>query len=101
VNAETVNSADDPFERAVRREGMLRRTGRIQRDAMRLAKLWFAVLFAAWAAILAGHWLVFPEPRWLLVLHTVVFALICTMALVAGVAQTHLARRLNGDLFPD
>ncbi len=94
MNAETVDTADDPFERAVRREGMLRRAVFSRTDAVRLVKLWVAAVLAAWAVVLVGHWLVFPEPRWLVVLHTVLFALGSTLMAITMVIQSQVARRL-------
>lgn len=68
----------DPFERAVERERRLRdRAAAFEspRAILGLAFWWFGALGLGWAAILTAHWLLFDEPRWLVILHTIVFAL--------------------------
>lgn len=93
----------DPFDRAVAREAHIRRRAAAldsPRSFMRLALRLLVVLGVGWAALLAGHWFVFPEPRWLAVLHTVVFALTCGFYLVTlGFLRSMESRR--PDLFRD
>lgn len=93
----SADKIDDPFERAVRREGVIRQRmrgpTRDRADAMRFVAVWMLALATTWAAILAGHWLLFPEPRWLIVLHTVVFALMVAMGTIAYLAQRVMVRK--------
>lgn len=91
----SADKIDDPFERAVRREGVIRQrmSGPDQATAMRFVAVWMLALATTWAAILAGHWLLFPEPRWLIVLHTVVFALMVAMGTIAYLAQRVMVRK--------
>lgn len=70
---------DDPFERALAREEAYR-ARRSRSDlfgfptAIFRTFKWLAFGFAAaWGALLATHWLVFADPRWLAVLHTMVY----------------------------
>ena len=87
----------DPFERAVRREETMRtRAAAVMSRAgmMRLVMIYYGALGAGWALVLAGHWILFREPRWLVVLHTVVFALVVVLALGAmAFTRTVLWRR--------
>lgn len=69
----------DPFDRAVAREALLRRGAMslsTREGVMRLALLWMIAVGVAWAAALAAHWWLLPEPRWLVVAHTVAFTLV-------------------------
>lgn len=86
----------DPFERAVAREERLRERASVfdsPRRMMRLVFAWYGVLGAGWALLLAGHWALFADPRWLAVLHTVVFALVAGCALATAAFMTFLRRR--------
>ena len=97
----------DPFDRAVAREERLRKRAGLfetRKGVMRLAATMGAALGAGWALVLAGHWLVFPEPRWLAVLHTVVFALMCGYFVFGFVLSSTFMRfveRSRPDLFDD
>ena len=70
---------DDPFTRAVAREQAYRER-RSRGDLIGFPTAifrtfkWLAFGFvAAWGALLALHWAVFSDPRWLAVLHTMVY----------------------------
>ena len=91
-----MSQAADPFERAVEREENLRqRAARFDSPAgvISLAVRWFLALGAGWAAILAGHWTLLGEPRWLVVLHTVVFALAVGYLLITYAAFVIMRKR--------
>ena len=78
TDAENTGAQGDPFERALAREEAYRQ--RRSRDLLgfptkvfRTFK-WLAFGFAAaWGGLLALHWSVFGDPRWLAVLHTMVY----------------------------
>ncbi len=93
----------DPFERAVRREETMRSRAAavVTRDGMmRLVIMYYLALAAGWALVVAGHWMLLREPRWLVVLHTVVFSVVVVLALcAAGFARTVMWRR--GDWFDE
>lgn len=97
----------DPFERAVAREERLRRRAGLfetRKGVMRIAMLAAAILGAGWALLLAGHWLVFPEPRWVAVVHTVVFALVSGYFVLGYALSSAFVRALERrrpDLFED
>ena len=63
---------DDPFERAVARESRLRAM-RSRDDVIGVVIRYYAAIAVAWAVVLAAHWIWLADPRWLVVLHTVVF----------------------------
>ncbi|HUR50097.1 MAG TPA: hypothetical protein VMY88_11305 [Acidimicrobiales bacterium] len=70
---------DDPFERALAREEAYR-ARRSRGELLGFPSTifrtfrWLAVGFAAaWGGLLALHWSVFADPRWLVVLHTMVY----------------------------
>lgn len=91
----------DPFERAVSRaEKMRQRAASFESRSgiMRLAMYWLGVLGAGWAILLAVHWLVFPDPLWLVVSHTIIFALVVGYYLV-GLAFIGSMKRRRPDLF--
>ena len=72
-----MTDTDDPFERAVVRESLLRRRAEQLGSAgglMRMTLWIYGALTLGWAIVLAGHWLLFADPRWLVVLHTVTYA---------------------------
>lgn len=82
-----MHTTDDPFERAVAREQKLRRRAESmdsRSGILRFVLVWFAAIIVGWAVLLGGHWILFPAPRWLVILHTVAFALVvgywCTTA---------------------
>ena len=69
--------AGDPFERALAREEAYRarrsRSDLFPSEIFKTFK-WLAFGFAAaWGGLLALHWSVFADPRWLAVLHTMIF----------------------------
>ena len=86
----------DPFDRAVERERVLRERGAIFYSPGRQMTLIirvFAALAVGWAGLLTVHWLVLSDPRWLVVLHTMVFALTVGMWTTASVFVTWMQRR--------
>jgi hypothetical protein len=96
-----MTSTDDPFERAVEREDRLRRRaadfdspGGIARTALKI----YVAMAIGWAVLLAGHWLLFADPRWLVVLHTVAYATVVGYWMF-GVAAVAWMRRERPDLF--
>lgn len=93
----------DPFERAVSRaEKMRQRAASLETRSgiMRLAMYWLGALGIGWAILLALHWIVFPEPGWLAVLHSLVFALVAGYFLVA-LAFIGSMKRGRPDLFEE
>lgn len=96
-----MNTTNDPFERAVKREGSLRRRAALietRSGAMRLALGLFGTLLLGWASAIAVHWKFFAEPRWLVVLHTMAFVLVGGYWVVALVAMKFILPR---DTFED
>jgi hypothetical protein len=86
----------DPFDRAVEREHRLRERGAIfysPRKQMTVIIRVFAALAVGWAALLTVHWLLLSDPRWLVVLHTMVFALTVGMWIAASAFVTWMERR--------
>lgn len=82
---ETDNGAegDDPFNRALAREQAYRER-RSRSDVFGFPTevfttfRWVAVGFVlAWGGLLAVHWSVLGDPRWLAVLHTMVYGVGC------------------------
>lgn len=74
-------SGDDPFQRALAREEAYRQK-RSRRDVFGFPAQLFRTFkwlglgaLLAWAGLLAIHWLLLREPRWLAVLHTMVYGL--------------------------
>ncbi len=91
----------DPFERAVTRaERMHRRAALFETRSgiMRFALYLFGALGLGWTVLLAIHWVVFPQPRWLVVLHTMVLALVAGYYLIA-LGFIGLMKRRRPDLF--
>ncbi len=91
-----MSASVDPFDRAVEREGKLRERGAIfysPRKQMTLIIRVFAALAVGWAALLAVHWLWLSDPRWLAVLHTMVFALTVGTWIAASAFVTWMQRR--------
>lgn len=88
--------ATDPFERAVEREERLRdRAAALESPGaiLGLALWWFAALGLGWAAVLTAHWVLFDEPRWLVILHTVVFALMVGYWCITMLFVTQMKKR--------
>jgi Flp pilus assembly protein TadB len=93
----------DPFERVVERESDLRRKASVfdSRSGMiRLAGWWFGLLGILWAVLLVVHWVLLADPRWLVVLHTIVFALTVGYFVVA-MAFFQALRQRRPDFFDD
>jgi hypothetical protein len=93
----------DPFDRAVERERRLRERGAMfssPRRQMRMIIRIFAGLAVGWAALLTVHWMVLSDPRWLVVLHTMVFAITVGMWIAASTFVTWMQRR-RGELLDD
>src|SRR3954451_8698158 len=90
-------SSDDPFERAVERESRLRRRAagfETTHGLMRTTLKIYGALAVGWAILLTGHWLLLADPRWLVVLHTVAFAIVVgywalTVATLAWMRRQH------------
>ena len=98
-----MESADDPFERAIQRERRLRNramTFESGSGVMRIAIVWLAALAVGWTVLLTLHWLLLPDPRWLAVLHTVAFALVVGYW-VAMLTFMFWMKRSRPDLFGD
>jgi len=60
---------------------------------MKTAWRWLALLGVGWAAVLGAQWAVFPDPRWLAVGHSVVFALVTGYWLVGAAFLAQMKRR--------
>ena len=91
-------ASNDAFDRAVERERVLSERARrffSLNAQMKLVQRFYAVMFLGWATLVAGHWLWLSEPRWLVVLHTVVFAVYTLFAMSAS-AFVSLMRRRQG-----
>ena len=83
TEAEKAHSGGDPFERALAREEAYR----ARRSRSGLAGFpveifntfrWVALgALLAWAGLLTAHWRLLGDPRWLAVLHTMVFGVGC------------------------
>lgn len=94
-------STEDPFERAVERERRLRRRAaafETTEGVMRMAIKVYGALACGWAVLLVAHWVLFADPRWLVVLHTVAFAIVVGYWLVT-VAIWAWMRSQRPDLF--
>lgn len=77
TDAENPGATGDPFERALAREEAYRQR-RSRRDLadflpFRMFGLLGLGFVVAWGGLLTFHWQVFEEPRWLAVLHTMVY----------------------------
>jgi len=71
-----MTNPDEAFERAVEHESRLRRRAEAYDSAtgaMRMTVQIYGALAVAWAFVLAAHWLFFADPRWLVLLHSLVF----------------------------
>ncbi|MBW3536732.1 MAG: hypothetical protein KY395_03055 [Actinobacteria bacterium] len=81
--ADNVAEGDDPFNRALAREQAYReRRSRSDMFGFPSALFgtfrWVAIGFVvAWGGLLAVHWSLLGDPRWLAVLHTMVYGVIC------------------------
>ena len=81
--AENTAGGDDPFTRAIAREQAYR--ARRSRSGVSRLVFWFALAFViGWGGLLSLHWTLLAEPRWLLVLHTIVFGI--TVLKISGAA---------------
>lgn len=98
-----MSKSADPFERAVAREEKLRqRAAKFDSRAglMRLVVAWFAAMIVGWLVVLAAHWIFLSDPRWLAVLHSIVFILVAGYWASAALFVT-VFRRRRPDLFGD
>ncbi len=87
----------DPLERLARREAGFaeKRSALETRDGMmRLVLRFFAGIAVAWALLLAAHWTFFASPRWLVLLHSLVFALTTGYSLAAAMFYGLMRRRM-------
>ena len=69
---------NDAFERAVEREQVLRDRAALFDSPVRLIRLvqrFEAAMLLGWGLILAAHWVFWSNPRWLVIAHTIVYAL--------------------------
>lgn len=92
---------DDPFERVVAREVTWRRRAAMfdaSAHSMRLALVSFGALAVGWGIVLVGHWLLLPDPHWLVVLHTVAFVLTVGFWAISA-AMFALMRRARPDIY--
>jgi hypothetical protein len=60
---------------------------------MKMIQRIFAGIYLAWGALLAGHWIWLSDPRWLVVLHTVIFAVCALFSMSASVFVSVMRRR--------
>lgn len=89
-------ASNDAFDRAVERESVLR-----QRSAnfyssiqsMKLVRRFFGVMLLGWAVLVTVHWLWLSDPRWLVVLHTIVFVLTASWMIAAMLFTVLMSRR--------
>lgn len=98
-----MSNAADPFDRAVKREQRIRERAAVLDSPsgfLSLAFRWFALMGVGWAAILAMHWALFGDPRWLAVLHTVVFAVMVGYWCIAAAFIAQMKKR-RPDWFGD
>lgn len=89
-------ASNDAFDRAVEREKVLTaRAGVFYSPSaqMKLVQRFFAAIFLGWAAVVAAHWIWLSDPRWLVVLHTVVFAVSTLYATAASIFVSMMRRR--------
>lgn len=95
--------SDDPFERAVAREHRMRERASAfssRSGVVKMAVVWLGALGVGWALLLIGHWVLLPDPRWLVVVHTVGFALTAGYWLVS-LAFLGSMKRARPDVFED
>ena len=89
----------DPFERALAREEAYRQR-RSRRDMFGFPSTvfrtfkWLAFGFAAaWGGLLALHWFLLGDPRWLAVLHTMVYGVMLIYFATMAAAFTVMRRK--------
>jgi len=98
-----VPASDDAFDRAVQREQVLRDRAELFDSPVRFIRLvqrFEAALLLVWGLVLALHWVFWSNPRWLVTLHTIVFALAAVYAL-ASTAFLAFVRRRRPDFFDE
>lgn len=89
------NQQGDPFERAMAREQAYReRRGRNQFLFPPPILRWIPIgVVAAWGVLLAIHWMFLQDPRWLAVLHTMVYGIGVIYAGVMFAAFIYMRRK--------
>ena len=93
----------DAFDRAVEREQVLQKRAGLFDSTVRLTKFFERVVYAAillWACVLAANWIWLSRPRWLVVVHTIVFAVGAGWVLSMTAFITFVRRR-RPDWFAD
>lgn len=97
----------DPFERALAREEAYRQR-RSRTDLFEFPTTifktfkWLAVGFAAaWGGLLALHWSVLGEPRWLAVLHTMIYGVALIYFATMAIAFTVMRKKPEAFGFVD
>ena len=94
-----VPEGTDPFQRAIAREEAYR--ARRSRASIvgfpvhlfRVFRLVALGAVLAWAGLLAVHWRFLGEPRWLAVMHTMVFGIGCIYLAAVSVLFTVMRKR--------
>lgn len=95
------NESADPFERAVMRESRMRGWAEMmstREGCVQYLTKWLLALGLGWSVLLAGHWLLLADPRWLVVAHTVGFALTASYSLACLVFLKKTLKRMPREL---
>lgn len=86
----------DAFDRAVEREAKLRRRSRPPiPELMNIALAYQLAVFVVWGAGLLAHHLLWPEPSWLRITHTIVFGAVNAMWFLSAVFGRRMLRRFE------
>lgn len=99
TDVDKTHTEDDPFTRAVAREQAYRE--RRSRSSIvgfptaifKTFRLVALGAIVAWAGLLAVHWRLLGEPRWLAVMHTMVFGIGCIYLAAVFVMFTVMRRK--------
>ena len=92
-------AGDDPFERAMAREEAYRAQrsraslGGFPLGIFKVFRLVALGALIAWAGLLTAHWRFLGEPRWLAILHTMVFGIACIYLAAMTVLFTVMRKR--------